>query len=91
MRIEGKINYLPIMEINAKEVLKIQNEGNYCDLHKETEFVQITETNLFLTLSVKIRNATMFVELSLNVQGLSKGIWQLQVFFTVSMIPADPA
>ena len=34
-------NYFPMMEINAKEVLKVQNEGNQRDLHvhKATEFV----------------------------------------------------
>ena len=60
-----------------KEALKIQNEGNLRDLHKETEFVQSTGTNLFLTLSVIIRNSNYVRGNVSKRRGLSKGIWPL--------------
>ena len=39
--------YFPVKEINLKEVQKFQNEGNKLTwLHKETELVETTGTNL---------------------------------------------
>ena len=32
---------------NAKEVLNFQNEGNQRDLHKDTEYVETSGTNIF--------------------------------------------